>query len=145
MNLFIAGELSMHALVHFSCDLVRGIAIFLSLSLSHFVCLPSRIITTTAALAGGVRVYVSVYVGVRMSVCICVCPLKGHVPIWRTAVTTVTGIHRKYLRVYMCVCVAVPRCVVYNCFFSHSFLTAFPLCLLQACPHSCPRRAHFLE
>lgn len=118
----------MHALVHFFCDLVRNIAIFLSLSLSHFVCLPSRIITTTAALAGGVRVCVGVYVGIGLCMCMWVCPLKGHVPIWRTAVTTVTGIHRKHLRVYMGVCVSVCCCAAL-CRLQLFLLSLLPNCL----------------
>lgn len=73
---------------------------------------------------------VGVYVGIRMSVCMCVymcvCPLKGHVPIWRTAVTTVTCIHRKHLRVCMCVCVC---CCAALCRLQLFLLSLLPNCL----------------
>lgn len=57
-----------------------------------------------------------------------VCPLKGHVPIWRTAVTTVTGIHRKHLRVCMCECVSVCCCAAL-CRLQLFLLSLLPTCL----------------
>lgn len=118
----------MHALVHFFCDLVRGIAIFLSLSLSHFVCLPSRIITTTAALAGGVRVCVGVYVGIRMCMCMCVYVCVSFEGTCANMANCGNDCHRHSPQisesVYVCVC-----CCAALCRLQLFLLSLLPNCL----------------
>lgn len=116
-------------LVHFFCDPVQGVAIFLSFCVSAKPHNYNNCSVCTSGVCVGIYIYVHIYVCV--DVCGRVLSMCERV-LWKDMcqygelrLSTVTGIHRKHLSVYVCVCECIgvsvcvlPSCIVYNCSLS---------------------------